>query len=693
MIELAARKPLVSPGILEGLDLSLPKHSRLESERTEIYRTNAPIKIVDTVEDLVQMKRDIYQHFRESGESRVAFDIETGDLRDRSGTKPSSRDLAAIGISVRGQIWVIDVLTLHDIPREGGQPPTEFEPKNLGPVYEILEDVSVEKLIHYAPFERKFFDRLGIEINNVYDTWERSKKLYTPHTYKEYGHDDYTWPTFLSFTLAAISKEILGKSMLKSGQSSNWMGPLEPEQIEYLGCDVNSLFELRDVIEEKRAELGRFWQEVTTRPARYKFRELLKIRSELLDSLRGDVGNQYGYLLAQSRDYWGLLKAIYATELADRNGPTRTFEFPTGTNTVIRGNLYELDVQAFRDEYPAISQKVLRRAPSIAACEEALESANEPAEKINEYINIAFRSPGWTKPRYHISADFAELYGWTRRVCEEPITEDQAVRIESKRYGIDIKVLRKILRLARKYRPELTFCTIESACYEILEKPLSGLVERRPDLKEKSSGQEDATIIGELKTHLESLQKNDSLQNNEGGFRAGIGPEQILGLVAEYRYAAIANLRERGISQKVLMLLKKEELIKESIKLSLTQAIMPHKRKADIQISPTEHVTLSRDRKGREFSEEGFEALPEEIREILAPVCDRSWTATQDEIEEAFAEAGIAHTEDRELLRKGIYKTRDERRKPYLMSSVNFGKLYGTEHEPEPDVIELTEKE
>ena len=93
----------------------------------------------------------------------------------------------------------------------------------------VLENESVLKVIHNAPFERDVFARLGYDLVNVRDTLTESRRLNGHHA--PGGH-----------TLVAVCERELGFTLNKAEQTSRWARrPLTPEQFAYSVVDVEVL--------------------------------------------------------------------------------------------------------------------------------------------------------------------------------------------------------------------------------------------------------------------------------------------------------------------------------------------------------------------------------------------------------------------------------------------------------------------
>ena len=86
----------------------------------------------------------------------------------------------------------------------------------------ILEDPALIKACHFAQFERRMFEKFGIALKGVVDTWEIGKKLR---------------PDLGSHSLQALMLEVLGFAMSKAEQKSRWDQPLTESQEKYAALD------------------------------------------------------------------------------------------------------------------------------------------------------------------------------------------------------------------------------------------------------------------------------------------------------------------------------------------------------------------------------------------------------------------------------------------------------------------------
>ena len=111
----------------------------------------------------------------------------------------------------------------------------------------ILKNNKIQKIFHYARFDVAVFKHnFKINIKNIYCT-KIASKLVRTYTDK-HGYKD-------------LCSELLGKSISKTEQSSDWGGELSKEQQKYAATDVLYLHKIKDkldsmLLREKRTKLA-----------------------------------------------------------------------------------------------------------------------------------------------------------------------------------------------------------------------------------------------------------------------------------------------------------------------------------------------------------------------------------------------------------------------------------------------------
>ena len=133
----------------------------------------------------------------------IALDVET-TLYDHR--------LCWVQIGVPGRTWLIDALRIQ----------------RLSVLKSILSTARPVKLIHYAPFERKVFRAIGIEIESVIDTCTLSRKVRG----RKIGRHN----------LQEVCARELGVYMDKGEQASDWTRrPITSSQRRYAALDAEVL--------------------------------------------------------------------------------------------------------------------------------------------------------------------------------------------------------------------------------------------------------------------------------------------------------------------------------------------------------------------------------------------------------------------------------------------------------------------
>jgi ribonuclease D len=145
----------------------------------------------------------------------IGLDVET--------TLTSPPKLCTVQIGLPGRDYVFDALAISD----------------LGEIFRLMEDPGIMKIIHYAPFERGVFKGLGVEINNVLDTFQVSRQLRGELSRHEHS-------------LNSVCRRELGHPLNKFYQKSDWTRrPLSPGQLRYAALDAEVLLSLYDIFRKE----------------------------------------------------------------------------------------------------------------------------------------------------------------------------------------------------------------------------------------------------------------------------------------------------------------------------------------------------------------------------------------------------------------------------------------------------------
>jgi ribonuclease D len=168
-------------------------------------------------------------------ESRVAVDTEAASFhryRDR---------IYLLQISSASQTALIDPLAVSD----------------LGPVGALLGDSEVEKVFHDADYDLRVLDR---------DYSFRAVRLFDTRIAAQLAGEP-------AIGLAALLEKYAAVKLDKEHQKADWsLRPLTPPMLAYAAADTHYLLSLRDALEQRLRELGRFaW-------AQEEFKELESLR-------------------------------------------------------------------------------------------------------------------------------------------------------------------------------------------------------------------------------------------------------------------------------------------------------------------------------------------------------------------------------------------------------------------------------
>ncbi|HJK91994.1 MAG: ATP-dependent helicase [Sandaracinus sp.] len=188
--------------------LGLDPHVDETATKFEYAKPRNPIQWVRSPDELAAIADKLH------AEPFIALDVET-TLTDQS------LCLAQVGTPETN--YLIDPFTVGD----------------LAPLAAVLESDKVEKVIHNAQFEKTVLGKLGIGIENIYDTLTVSRRKYGPLAA---GH-----------SLLAVVRRELDLVIDKRCQTSDWRRrPLDSAQVEYAALDVEVLWRLRSTFSDNR---------------------------------------------------------------------------------------------------------------------------------------------------------------------------------------------------------------------------------------------------------------------------------------------------------------------------------------------------------------------------------------------------------------------------------------------------------
>ena len=154
-------------------------------------------------------------------EPRIAVDTEAASFhryRDR---------IYLIQISTANRTALIDPLAIAD----------------LAPVGAVLADRAIEKTFHDADYDLRVLDRdYGFRAARLFDTRIAAQLVGEP-----------------AIGLAALLEKYAGVKLAKEHQKADWsLRPLPPPMLAYAAEDTRHLLALRDALERRLRELGRF---------------------------------------------------------------------------------------------------------------------------------------------------------------------------------------------------------------------------------------------------------------------------------------------------------------------------------------------------------------------------------------------------------------------------------------------------
>ena len=154
-------------------------------------------------------------------EPRIAMDTEAASFhryRDR---------IYLIQISTANRTALIDPLAVAD----------------LSPVGSVLADPGIEKTFHDADYDLRVLDRdYGFRAVRLFDTRIAAQLAGEP-----------------AIGLAALLEKYAGVKLAKEHQKADWsLRPLPPPMLAYAAEDTRHLLALRDALERRLRELGRF---------------------------------------------------------------------------------------------------------------------------------------------------------------------------------------------------------------------------------------------------------------------------------------------------------------------------------------------------------------------------------------------------------------------------------------------------
>lgn len=189
-------------------------------KETALSHDGVTINLIDSDEKLQQAVEQL------SKTRELALDLEFDQNRYSYGF-----NLCLVQITAGdGVCYVIDPFTIDD----------------LRPVFDLIEDPAITKIIHHSNNDILLLNKLGCNIKGVLDTDVAAKLL-----------------NYEKSSLATVLKEEFDIEIDKSQQSSNWnKRPLTDEQLVYAAIDVIYLQKVKNKLLSQLEEEGRLhWLE------------------------------------------------------------------------------------------------------------------------------------------------------------------------------------------------------------------------------------------------------------------------------------------------------------------------------------------------------------------------------------------------------------------------------------------------
>ncbi|GAA4425991.1 hypothetical protein GCM10023188_07510 [Pontibacter saemangeumensis] len=184
-------------------------------ENITLTHDGVTIKLIESDGQLQEAVAHLRQH------KELALDLEFDQNRFTYGF-----NLCLIQISDGcGTCYIIDPFTIND----------------LQPLFRVLEDKSITKIIHHSNNDILLLNKLGCNIRGVLDTDVAAKIL-----------------NYERSSLATVMKEEFSHEVDKSQQSSNWnTRPLTEAQLIYAAIDVIYLHRVKERLVKQIEEVGR----------------------------------------------------------------------------------------------------------------------------------------------------------------------------------------------------------------------------------------------------------------------------------------------------------------------------------------------------------------------------------------------------------------------------------------------------
>ena len=332
---------------------------------------------------------------RLAGERDFSLDTETYGLKG----EPINERLAWVQIGLpkrnargaavgQGEIFLVDALDLTREAEEASHR-SKITVNPLEPLRSVLQDGKITKIIQHAQFELDQFDKFKIHLKGVVDTEKLAKRLR---------------PRLASYALGALAVEVLGYSIDKGEQTSDWsQRPLSDSQKNYAAMDAQVTYEvfhrLREL--EHRAGVGR---KISLQDAIARIVQLTAERQKLL---RG-VANEAAVLALRIKRQRAELSKLMLQQY-ERSGRRAGFVDP-GLGSVTYRFGARPDLQAIRSLFPGEANELIQETASKRAIRSCLRYAGLSSYKIGKIIKQVFEPIGYARSTLRITPNYEVMY-------------------------------------------------------------------------------------------------------------------------------------------------------------------------------------------------------------------------------------------------------------------------------------------
>jgi len=373
----------------------------LGMENTTLTHDGVTIKLVESDEQLLKAVADLRQN------KELALDLEFDQNRFTYGF-----NLCLIQITDGcGTCYIIDPLTMG----------------SLQPLFQLLEDKEITKIIHHSNNDILLLDKLGCSIRGVMDTDVAAKIL-----------------NYERSSLATVMKEEFNQEVDKSQQSSNWnKRPLTEAQLIYAAIDVIYLHRVKDRLVKQIEDLGRLhWlQEENLLLEALTYSEPENPHMKLRNAYRLNYYQQY------------ILKQLYAfrDDMGKQLNKPASYVI-SNEGLVDLANNPNTDVHEWLNHTKGI-HGALKRSRNEKLLKEALEQAKDNAKAEN--ISHDYPQNRWQRPprdaetekrkedltavQQHLVAQYGEFA--TRLIINQSLITDYSITGQlrcTKHYATDI---------------------------------------------------------------------------------------------------------------------------------------------------------------------------------------------------------------------------------------------------------------